>query len=374
MAKDDDIVTIWWIDDELGGESAPREDERAALVKQAGTSLNLVPIHPAEFGGGLAQLLKKPLPDLLLFDFVLGDRKLSQDSPMPFFAGNGVALRGATLGIDEIRDVPAYLVSRVIGEAESGGSDDHFDWLVSHQRLVQKLGGNFLLDDARDYRELREKLMIASESISPKDVQQELVAATCDLLQVPKPSLESMRELADHAISILLSSEPKVDSDGERLVPSRPRGIARWVRAALQRLRGPLIDELAVATMLGVNLKCFEETIRPSLNLDLATYSGIFHRTASMTLWRQPLLQALSDIPDIDLASPTALAQSAAKHFGVSNSGYALCRVCEKRWPEAIAFDEDDADVEAPVHWRCSREATNVDSVFGFEIPRSFAA
>ena len=365
-----DKVTVWWIDDNHADATGPKE--RAALENPVRQSLNLVAIHPAEFGDYEAILANQLAPDLMLFDFRLGMRQHST-KVTPFFARDGVTLRSATLGIQELRKVPAYLVSRVANEAQTGSSDDHFDWVLSHEQLFTKLGGAFLLADAKDYRRLQHTLAATSESDDPSEVQQSLVAAIRTLLRVPEASVESVELLIGHTIRTVLRSESILDSGDMKLAPSRPRAIAQWVRSSLQRLRGPLIDELSAATMLGANLEYFKTVLQPSLDLGSVKYSGMFCRTVSMTLWREALLRwLLSQSPSIQLSTPTILAQSAAKFLDVPEGEQATCRVCKNRWPEAIAFDEDDPSVEAAVHWRCSTEAADIDSIFGFDIPRSF--
>ena len=370
MTNCNERVTVWWIDDDHADATGPRESERAALEEQAGQDLNLVAIHPADFERHVSNLSKESGPDLLLIDFRLGTQALP-GKPTPYFARDGVTLRGTTLGDRRLKDAPAYLVSRVTRKEQVGSSDDHFDWVLSHQQLIRGFGST-LLADASDYRLLRETNAAACRSSDCEEIQQALVKALCNLLRVPEASLESVEELAGHTIGSLLRNESNLDSGEIKLAPSRPRAIAQWVRSALQRFRGPLLDELSVANMLGTRLEYFRTTLVPMLDLDSATYTGIFSRTTSMTLWRQQLLHLLSQIPTTRLSSPAALAQSAAEHFGVPDPEQAICRVCQKPWPEAIAFDEDDPSVEATVHWRCSKEAIDVDSVFGFDIQRSF--
>ena len=372
MASGDYRVTVWWIDDDHVGDKGPRQGERAALVKQAGDRLDLVAIHPAEFDDYENNLANRPAPDLLLFDFRLG-MKRHPTKRTPFFAQDGITLRGATFGIEELKDVPAYLVSRVTQRAQTGSSDDHFDWVLSHQQLIDELGGEWLLADAQDYRQLQKVHAAASKLDERKKVQQSLVKAIVDLLCVPAASVESVRELVSQTIATLLRAESSLDSDEMKLTPCRPRAIARWVRSDLQRRRGPLIDERSAANMLGATLRYFTTNLRTKLNLGPVTYTGIFQRTTSMTLWRDAFLQYLrSESKSIRLSSPAILAQSAAEYFEVPEVGQSICRVCKKRWPEAIAFDEDDSSEEDAIHWRCSKEATDVDSVLGFDIPRSF--
>ena len=372
MASGDDRVTVWWIDDDHVDHKGERQGERTALVKQAGDNLNLVAIHPAEFDDYKRNLENRPAPDLLLIDFRLGSVR-HPTKLTPFFAKDGITLRGATFGIEGLKDAPAYLVSRVTQRAQVGSSDDHFDWVLSHQQLMDELGGGCLLTDAQDYRQLRKIHAAASEHDDRTKVQHALVTAIIDLLRVPVASVESVRELVSNAIATLLRAESSLDSDEMKLAPCRPRAIARWVRSDLQKRRGPLIDELNAANMLGTTLEYFTTKLRTKLNLGPVTYTGIFQRTTSMTLWRDAFLRYLhSESQSIRLSSPAILAQSAAKYFEVPEVDQSVCRVCKKRWPEVIAFDEDDPSVEAAIHWRCSKEATDIDSVFGFDIPRSF--
>ena len=371
MASDKEIVTVWWIDDDHTGARGPRAAERAVLEEQAGEALNLIAIHPAAFEDRVSDLSDESAPDLLLIDFRLGTGKLP-GKDTPFYARDGATLRGITLGNPRLKDVPAYLVSQVARKEQIGSSDDQFDWVLSHQKL-HELGGMFLATDAKDYRELRNRLGAALGSDGRKKVQRGLVDATCDLLRVPDASLDSVEEVVDHTVGTLLRNELTLDSDKMRLAPSRTRAIARWIRSALQKFRGPLIDELCAATMMGSNLEHFQRAIRPSMNLDSLEYTGIFRGTASMTLWRQDFLQLLvSQGESIQLSPRASLAQSAAEHFCVPEERRSVCRVCRKPLPEAIAFDEDDPRVEDTVHWRCSNEAAGVDSPIGFDIPRSF--
>lgn len=373
MANGDDRVTVWWIDDDHMNEAEAMDRVRAALEENAGPDLNLVAIHPADFEDYASTISNAWAPDLLLIDFRLNTQR-HPEKATPFFARDGVTLRGATLGDKILKDVPAYLVSRVTTEEQSGSSDDHFDWVLQHHALLGEDAGRFLLADAGDYRLLRQRVVAASGANSAKEIQSSLVEAICDLLRVPDSSLESVEELSRHTIRTLLRSESHLDSDEIRLAPSRPRSIARWVRSAVQGLRGPLIDGLSAANMLGTTARHFELSIEPALKDSQVIHAGLFGRTAAMTFWKDALLEwLLEQNRTIELSSPARLAQSAAAYFEVPETEKATCRVCKKHWPEAIAFDEDDAKVQAAVHWRCSREAPDVDALFGFDNPRSFA-
>lgn len=374
MTNGNESITVWWVDDDHVDETGPGEAERAALIRQAGTGLNLVAIHPAEFERYALDLTNETAPDLLLIDFRLGMTAHPEPgNSTPYYARDGVSLRGTTLGDEFLKEVPAYLVSRVIGESQTGGSDEQFDWVLSHHQLIER-GGAFLLADALDYRRLRESHATASRTDDPKQIQRDLVAALCDLLRVPDSSRESVEDPAHYEIGQLLRTESQLDSLEVKLAPSRPREIAGWVRTHLHAIRGPLVDERSVANMLGTTPKYFRETLEPQLNLDALKYTGIFHRTATMILWRQALLQwLLAQSEDIQISPPSNMARTAADHFEVPEAERAICRVCRKPWPEAIAFDTDDSSVEAAVHWRCSMEATDRETALGFDVLRSFS-
>ena len=258
----------------------------------------------------------------------------------------------------------------MIGDSQTDSSDEQFDWVLSHSQLIER-GGTFLLADASDYRQLRARHAAASASDDRNQILRDLVTALCDLIRVPNSSRDSVEEPAGHKIEQFLRNESLLDSDDVKLTPSRCREIARWVRSDLLATRGPLIDERSVANMLGTTHKYFRETIEPRLNLDPLKYSGIFHRTATMRFWRQAFLQwLLSQDENIPISPPSNMARSAAAHFNVPEAERAICRVCRKPWPEAIAFDTDDPSVEDTVHWRCSMEATDRDAPLGFEVPR----
>ena len=372
MTDSDKRVKVWWIDDDHADKKGPRHGELSALEAEADNALNLVPIHPAEFPDFLSDLSIEAAPDLLLIDFRLNNQKHT-DKETPFFARDGVTLRGTTLGDSRLKDVPAYLVSGVTRESQIGSSDDYFDWVLSHQQLIGGNGGKVLWADASDYKHLREQDAAASAFDDPNLTQQALVTAICDLLNVPDASLFALEDLTQQTINSVLRSQSQLDTEDMKLAPSRPRAVAAWVRSTLQRIRGPLIDDIAAATILGATPDYFKTELKRRLNLEGVEYTGVFRRTASMTLWRQALLQCLESLSDTIHLSPAAtLAKSAAAHFGIPENQRSTCRVCNKPWPEAIAFDEDDRTVDAAVHWRCSNEAVHIDSVLGFDVPRSF--
>ena len=374
MTNGNETITVWWIDDDHADGTGTREAECAAFTRQAGARLDLVAIHPADFERYATDVTNETAPDLLLIDFRLGMKAHpNPDHPTPYFARDGVRLRGTTLGDKILKEVPAYLVSRVIGDSQTGTLDDQFDWVLSHLQLIER-GGAFLLADAADYRLLRARHAVASRSDDPNQKRRDLVDALCDLLRVPDSSRESVEEPSRYQIGHLLRNESHLDSDEVKLAPSRPREIARWVRTDLQATRGPLIDERSVAIMLGTTHEYFKETLEPRLNLDPLQYTGIFHRTATMLFWRQAFLQwLLSQNDNIQISPPSHMARTAAAHFDVPEAYCAICRVCRKPWPEAIAFDVDDSSVEAAVHWRCSMEATDREAPLGFDVPRSFS-
>ena len=369
---DENKIVVWWIDDDHNNSSGPREFERNALEEEADHNLKLIPIHPAVFEEHVARLSTESVPDLLLIDFILNTKQHTSKAT-PLYARDGVALRGMTDGIYELRDIPAYLVSRVTRKAQTGISDDHFDWILSHDQLVGGRGGKLLWEDACAYRTLRRLAELTPHTTDINQLQEFLYPAICDQLRVPAESLHTIEDLVRQTIRYILVKEKKLNSEEMKLVPSRVRAIARWVRATLHRFRGPLVDDLAVATMLGTKLEYFLTELKTKLALEPVKYSGVFQKTASMTVWRQAFLQLLlSQHKTIQLSSLTTLAQSSVETFKVPETGQSVCRVCNKRWPEAIAYDEDDPSVEEAVHWQCSKEALDVDSILGFEVARYF--
>ncbi len=376
MSYQNDTVTVWWVDDDHANHTGPREGERKALQRQAGGELRLVAIHPADFEAHASNLGNERTPDLLLIDFRLGMRS-HPNKETPLFARDGVSLRGVALGIEGLKDVPAYLVSGVASRRQAGNMDESIDWVLTHTQLTDSLGGAFLLSDARDYRRLGRALDAQRNAAEgAKDDERRLVATVVDLLDVPEESNVVVREVVRHSVGTVLRNESTLDSDEMKLAPSRRRAIARWVRSVLHRVRGPLVDELMAATMLGTTETYFKEVLGPALDLEGAYYGGIFQRTAPMMLWRQALVGRLLKASNgvIVLSSPSTLAQSTAAHFHVPADERAVCRVCGEEWPESVGFDEEDQTVEAAVHWRCSREAQDMDNPVGFDVVRSFSS
>ena len=374
IQKQEKPIEIWWIDDDHDIPNGRRQKELAALRSEVRGSLDLIPIHPAEFEDNVESLENEFTPDLLLIDFRLDTQKHPSKKKTPYFALDGVSLRGTTLRDRRLKNIPAYLVSKVIKRNQIGSSDDYFDWVLSHDQLVDGGGGSFLMKDASDYRQLRERNREASAFSEPKEIQARLVEAIRDLLCVPRASLPAIADLAYSLVTLLLQEEEKLDVGEVKLTPSRTRSIARWIRTKLHRLRGPLIDEIAVATHLGMKLDYFRDKIEPRLDTNGVKYTGVFQSTASMTYWRQEFLQwILSQHQSIQYSSLAVLSQSSAEHFKVPAKERSTCRVCNKFWPEAIAIDEDDSTVEEPVHWRCSYEATDIASFPGFDVPRRFS-
>lgn len=374
MANDNNGITVWWIDDDHADPTSGRDGEVAALMGQAGEGLAIVPIHPADFEERVGLLSPTTTPDMLLIDFRLS-LHAHQDSgrETPFYARDGVSLRGAARGIPEFRDVPTYLVSRVVKDKQSGNLDEKFDWVLSHRQLIDELGGDFLLSDARDYRRMVDANKDASQGENPQEDEQNLVTAIVELLVAPEPSIDSLEDPIRHMAVAVMRSGSHLDSDELKLAPSQPLAVARWIRSTLQRLRGPLIDDLAAATALGMKQDYFGRSLKGQMDLDSIKYQGLFRATGTMTLWKEALREwVLSQNDEIELSSPAAFAQSSAEYFGVPPDDQAICRVCGKLWPESVAHDEDDLEVEAAVHWRCSKEATDIDTPYGFDVPRSF--
>lgn len=363
-------VTVWWIDDDSGS----RQSDRRQLEQQGEEELKLIAIHPAEIESYLTKIPDRGPPDLLLIDFRLNSVP-HHEKETPFYARDGATLRATTLRDPHLKDIPAYLVSQVAGEEQIGSSDDHIDWVLSHDHLMEQCGGQFLVSDAKDHRAIRQELAAYSGGDDPQEFRRSLVTMVRKLLRVPDASLESTAEAIDHMVGVMLNRQANLDSDKLQLSPSQPRAIARWIRTTLHRNRGPLIDDIAAATMIGSKEEYFKSSIRLELNLDAVEYTGVFQSTAKMNLWRQDLLQwLLSQDPSIEVSPRPSLAKSAAKYFCVPEDQWSTCRVCGELWPEAIAFDEDHPEVERAVHWRCSDEATDVDGGFGLDFPRSFAS
>ena len=373
MSSRDDEVNIWWIDDDHADADGPRQGERKALETQASHKLRIEAIHPAEIEDFLSRLTDEPPPDLMLIDYRLNHRK-HQTKDTPFFARDGLTLRATLLRENRLKHVPAYLVSQVIKEEQTGSTDDLFDWVLTHQQLTTKNGGPLLRSDALDYRSLRVVDAEISNANTRQDTLETKIQVILELLKVPEESQYSLNHIIEQKVSSHLRSQSQLDTTDLELAPSLHCAIARWVRSTVLKIRGPLIDNQTAAVMAGSSLGYFTEKLKPQLELDGIEYTGIFHSTASMTLWRQSFLETLVSLsPTIDLSSPKNLAQSTATYLKVPRDEQSRCLVCNESWPETIAFDEEDPTDVAPVHWRCSEESTQIDAVIGFDVPRSFS-
>lgn len=376
MADENSGLIVWWIDDDHAAPQSTRDAEAGALVTQSGDNLDIVRIHPARFEQRVTNLDNEKCPNLLLIDLRLGNHD-DPDIPTSFFAQDGVRLRGSIDGVPSLQDVPKYLVSGIINEDQSGAEDEGFEWVMSQTSLTQ-LGGVFLLAETLDYQTIQEGVRAACDHSA--DEKSALVSAICPVIRgliAPPADDDAVLDLLEHVVSTMLRNESHYSDGSNRLPPSRPLTIGRWIRSVLQERRGPLIDDLAAATLVGCKVPFFLETIKPVV-VDAAAeaqYRGVFNRTGKMTLWKESVRDwaiALGD--EVTLSSAGEFAQSIAEHLGVPPEHQSSCAVCGKLWPEGIAFDEEEPAVEAAVHWRCSSEAADVDSPYGFDVQRSFVA
>ena len=340
---------ILFIDDELNSSNETRANSRVELVNQLNKDhrFKIISFHPVDFIKQSGEDQIKVSPDLIIIDYKLGSGSNTESERY-----NGTGYSMTSYCKERFPDVPCYLISQLIDDDIS--VSEHYDKKLSHGFLTRQTGKDILASDCESYRTLRnhiEQYQNAQLIITSLNVPEEEV----DNLKIACPS-EFWNELA--------LRKPQNITDGESLFIK----FTKWLNTIFLMKRGPLINSLELATLLGVSKDFFDTgEINGSPLKDLFNgkrYTGLFHKSFPEKWWAQECYNEAMNILDGESGSDPwklfPIIMSVPKEY------WSVCSVCNENFPETVATDKERGQ-DYPCHWACCTAGEFSDDIVGFE-------
>jgi hypothetical protein len=145
--------------------------------------------------------------------------------------------------------------------------------------------------------------------------------------------------------------------------------ISKWVRYTLLAKPGFLYDGLWTATLLGIRETSFSKVHKI---FEKAKYTGIFSDDNNKRWWQSRLKEILySKVKDNNANPPWVLGH---KLPNITKKDHSICHVCEKEFPETVAYIDVSSTRREPMHLRCTVSHPSFESTLFFEEIRMMKA
>lgn len=342
---------IFFIDDELNSSIESQTTGRATLVDSLSKDhrFEILPFHPVDFQDQSSEGKIEITPDLIIIDYKLGG---GSNTNQKRYHGTGYLMTSYCK--EKYPDVPCYLISQLIDEDIS--VSEHYDKKISHGFLTKPIGRDTLASDCSAYRLLKEEIKhIQNEELIVKLLK--IPDGDRDSFKVAVPS-EFLNELK------LKEKETQSVADSESVLIK----FTKWINTIFLTRRGPLINAMELATLLGINVDFFENGSldgRPIKNyFSEAKYIGIFGDGPSERWWTQQCFNQITILLDgIGSAEPWKLLPQV---LNIPEMNKSRCAVCDKPYPEIVAIDRYNGK-NHPCHWACTAAGDLSDDIVGFE-------
>ncbi|HEI8940829.1 hypothetical protein [Citrobacter freundii] len=340
---------IFFIDDELNSSDETQANVRVDLVNQLNkdTRFNIIPYHPVDFINQSTEAEIKTSPDLIIIDYKLSGGSNTQSER---YHGTGYSMTSYCK--ERFADVPCYLVSQLIDDDVS--VSEHYDKKLSHGFLTKQIGRDTLASDCNAYRILKNYLTQYKNG-------QLIISA----LNVPAEEENNLKiAIPSEFWNELALNEPQKIADRESILIK----FTKWINSTFLIKRGPLINSLELATLLGVTQDYFENghiknTPLKELFIE-KRYTGIFHESFPEKWWAQQCYNVAIDILEGDGGAEPW--KSIPTKMNIPQEHWSICPVCNKHYPETVATDKDSGQ-DFPCHWACSTAGEFSDDIVGFE-------
>lgn len=291
-----------------------------------------------------------------IFDLIFVDYKLSTDASDVEGFSTGDQCESLVRAM--CSDTPVYLLSVEVAAEREFERPEGFE---------RQVGENFLSNPQNVYKEIsnHKELRLALES---GDFKQLFSAMDCsdDLVKSDiTEALPARVRRCFNTASVSRQSGPPIvhGTKGARVE------FCRWFIDLFYRHPGFLLDDRATANLLGMSLEYFTQNI--ANQFEAARYKGVFSHTLCPRWWTDQIKECVLDLDDNGILLSKSLAEGAAIILGVPEGAKARCVRCEKLWPDALGFVQDDAHRNLhPVHISCSIPDPEADLGAYFTSPR----
>lgn len=340
---------IFFIDDELNSSKGVHANARVELVQQLNTDsrFNVESFHPVDFMKLSGESKIKLNPDLIIIDYKLGGGGNTENLIYP---GTGYTMTSYCK--ENYPDVPCYLISHLINDEST--VSEHYDKKLSHVFLTKEEGRNALFNDCQSYR----KIKLAISQYKGEDLIK-------SVLNVPKEEFDALKTAIPSDFLHRLASKMNDNiTDSDSLLIK----FTKWVNSILLVRKGPLIDKLELATLLGINVDFFENGLIHGLQLKSlfyeAKYTGVFFDTSPERWWAQKAYNIAIQTTKEEVDSETW--KSFPQKHNIPEEHLSRCVICNEKYPETVAIDKIEKGHYA-CHWACCIGGEPSDDIIGFD-------
>ncbi|WP_281559097.1 response regulator [Thalassomonas sp. RHCl1] len=336
---------ILFVDDEVNG-------NRKGLIANINYDerFNVTEYHPVD---AIEDLDKGLIEDK--YALIIVDYKLSHEPNRNNVSchSNGYSL--TSLFKEKLPNTPVYLISQILTDDISMG--EHYDKMFSHSFLTSEKGRDLLAYDCEDHQQL---LKEARNLNSFEKI--------CEFLMVPNECKDAFKVALPIEFRKGLSNN--LDNNSSQVLDKERSFIrfAKWINQIFLLKSGPLIDELEVAVLFGLDYEYFKTNFRKEYESDLMAceYKGIFAKTNEKKWWSQAVFDFAVSLADEDYISyPWKVVP---KKLNVEEKFLSKCALCQENTPECTAFDRDETEgnTKYAAHWSCTVAAEDQVDLAGF--------
>lgn len=340
---------IFFIDDELNSSDETRANVRVELVNQLNKDnrFNIISFHPVDFIKQSGEDQIKMSPDLIIIDY-----KLGAGSNIESERYNGTGYSMTSYCKERFADVPCYLISQLIDDGMS--VSEHYDKKLSHGFLTRQKGKDILASDCESYRTLKKQIETYQNA--------QLIVTS---LNIPEEEIDNFKIACPTEFwNELALKKPQNITDSESIFIK----FTKWLNTTFLIKRGPLINSLELATLLGVSKEFFDIGFvnqTPLKNLFIEKkYTGLFHNSFPEKWWAQQCYnEAINLLEGEGSSEPCKIFPL---KMSVPKKHWSVCPVCNEYFPETVAKDKD-SEQDYPCHWACCTAGEFSDDIVGFE-------
>lgn len=291
-----------------------------------------------------------------VFDLIFVDYKLSTDARDVEGFSTGDQCESLVRAM--CSDTPIYLLSVDVAAEREFERPDGFE---------RQVGETFLSNPQSVYKEITNHKELR-QALESGDFNLLFTAMGCNDDLVKSDMVEALPirvRRCFNSASVSNQSGPPIvhGTKGARVE------FYRWFIDLFYRHAGFLLDDRATANLLGMSLDYFTHNV--ANQFEAARYKGLFSHTLCQRWWTDQVKECVLDLDEDGILLSKSLAEGAAIILDVPEGEKARCVSCNKLWPDALGFVQDDVHRNLhPVHISCSIPDPEADLGAYFTSPR----
>ncbi len=138
--------------------------------------------------------------------------------------------------------------------------------------------------------------------------------------------------------------------------------LSKWIRKTLFTKPGFLLDSLWISTLIGVKENSFNKIEKYFKD---AIYNGIYANDDKIRWWQSKIKEILfSKFTDSEEYLPWKLGISFDE---IDDDDLSKCYVCKEKYPETVAYTDDEMGKRVQVHLKCSKPFIKIQKQLYYE-------